>query len=56
MLYIVPSQEKITFNQGMLTPLIPNSNSIDDLTFHFLSGIGGKTSVEFVSQSDKTFM
>ena len=45
MLYIEPLEESAPFNNGMSAPLIPES--LDEFKFYFLSGLGGRTSVEF---------
>ena len=45
MLYLEPEEEPSPFNEGISAPLIPES--IDEFKFYFLSGVGGRTSVEF---------
>ncbi len=56
MLYIVPTEENITFNHGKQIPLIPKLDAVDELQFYCFSRLGGKKSIEFVFESDKTYM
>ncbi len=49
MLYLVGEDAPFSFNQGTSTPIIPES--IEDLKFYYLSGVGGKTSATFTKDS-----
>ncbi len=47
--YLEPEEGPTPFNNGMSAPLIPES--LDEFKFYFLSGLGGRTNVEFDVES-----